>query len=144
MRKLVILATFFMFAAVFMTGCFHATVETGLDPSAKTINIPWANSFVFGLVPPPTVAAAAKCPGGVAKVETQRSFLNGLVGILTLQIYTPMAIKVTCAEVNEASELIGDAPEVSVSQAGGITNALDEAADLAMELGGPVIVRFDY
>lgn len=40
---------------------------------------------------------AARCPSGVARIETQISFLNGLVSILTLSIYTPMDIVVTCA-----------------------------------------------
>ena len=40
---------------------------------------------------------ASRCPDGVAKVETQLSFLNQVVHILTLGIYTPMDIRVTCA-----------------------------------------------
>jgi Bor protein len=48
-------------------------------------------------VPPSTVSTAEKCPKGVAKVETQHTFLNQLVGALTLEIYTPMQIRVTCA-----------------------------------------------
>lgn len=44
------------------------------------------------------MATAARCPTGVAKVETQLSFVNMLVGFLTLSIYTPMDIRVTCAE----------------------------------------------
>ena len=43
------------------------------------------------------VDATSKCRNGVSKVETQRSFLNGFVAILTLGIYAPMEIKVTCA-----------------------------------------------
>lgn len=79
-------------------GCYHATIETGAKPSAVTIEKHWASGWIFGLVPPKTVETASKCPSGVAKVETQLSFLNGLVSILTLSIYTPMDIRVTCAE----------------------------------------------
>jgi hypothetical protein len=39
----------------------------------------------------------------VAKVETQHTFLNQLVGFLTLGIYTPMQIRVTCATAASAS-----------------------------------------
>lgn len=49
------------------------------------------------LLPPSMVSTAERCPNGVAKVETQQSFVNQLVGFLTLGIYTPMQIKVTCA-----------------------------------------------
>ena len=83
---------------IVLSGCYHATVETGVTPSTEVIDQPFASSWIYGLVPPKTVATAERCSNGVAKVETQHSFLNQLVGILTLGIYTPMAIKVTCAE----------------------------------------------
>jgi len=34
----------------------------------------------------------------VAKVETKLSVLNGLVSIVTMSIYSPVAIRVMCAE----------------------------------------------
>jgi hypothetical protein len=86
-----------LLALLVLPGCYHATVNTGMTPGTQTIHQPWANSFVFGLVPPPTVEAMEQCPSGVARVETQHSFLNGLVAFLTFSIYTPMDILVTCA-----------------------------------------------
>ena len=63
--------------------------------AGQVIDIPWAHSWVYGLVPPAPVNASSQCTNGVAKVETEMSFLNGLVG-LTWGIYTPIHIKVTC------------------------------------------------
>ena len=80
-----------------LAACYHATIETGAPPSTTVIDKPWASSWVYGLVPPATVSTAAQCVGGVSRVETQHTFLNQLVGFLTLGIYTPMSIKVTCA-----------------------------------------------
>jgi hypothetical protein len=80
------------------TGCYHATIETGLQPSPQTVEKKWASGFIFGLVPPSTIETKAKCANGVAKVETQLSFLNQLVSALTLGIYTPMDIRATCAQ----------------------------------------------
>ncbi|HEY6784408.1 MAG TPA: hypothetical protein VI159_05620 [Gemmatimonadales bacterium] len=77
--------------------CYHATIETGLAPSNQVIEKDFASGWIYGLVPPSTVETQAKCPNGVAKVETQLSFVNQLVAFLTLDIYTPMNIKVTCA-----------------------------------------------
>lgn len=92
-RKLMLLLV-----VVLASGCYHATVETGLMPSAQTIEKPWAAGWLYGLVPPSTLETQQKCTNGVAKVETQLSFPNMLVGsYLTLGIYTPMSIKVTCA-----------------------------------------------
>jgi hypothetical protein len=78
-------------------GCFHAIIETGKPPGSTTIDQEWASGFIYGLVPPDKVDTSSKCPTGVSKVETQRSFLNSLVGIFTIGIYTPSQINVTCA-----------------------------------------------
>lgn len=78
-------------------GCYHATIETGLEPSNRTVGNKWASSWIYGLVPPKMLEAGEECDGGVARVETQISFTNGLVGWLTLGIYTPMEVVATCA-----------------------------------------------
>jgi len=120
-------------------GCYHAVIDTGLTPSGQVIEQPWAMSFVEGLVPPPIVETAAKCPDGVAKVETEHSFLNALVGAITFGIVTPMHIKVTCASRRGAM-----APTEPASRAGG-ARALEHALRLAVErsrqLSAPVYVQ---
>src|SRR5438046_9190955 len=89
--------------ALVLAACWHATIETGLTPSNQVIEKDFASAWIIGLVPPSTLETQAKCPNGVAKVETKLSFLNQLVEILTLDIYTPMSIKVTCAQGGRAS-----------------------------------------
>ena len=94
MRKLLALTILL----VATTGCYHATVDTGRAPSPQVVEKPWAHGFLWGLVPPATLETAQKCPNGVAKVETQVSFLNQVAGgFLTGGIYSPMSIRVTCA-----------------------------------------------
>ena len=100
--KFLLVLTFCMIA---ITGCYTTTIETGLPASNMTITKNWATGWVYGLVPPKTVEAAAQCPHGVAKVMTQLSFPNQLVGALTLGIYTPMTIQVTCARASETSRV---------------------------------------
>jgi hypothetical protein len=78
-------------------GCYHVTVITGAPAGPTVIDKPWQNSFVIGLVPPAELDVKSQCTQGVAKVETERSFLNGLVGALTENIYTPIHVPVTCA-----------------------------------------------
>lgn len=88
--------------ASIISGCYHATVNTGVAPGTRLIEQQWAKSFVFGLVPPDALDAMAQCGNqGVARVETQISFLNGLVSILTFSIFTPMEITVTCGQGQE-------------------------------------------
>ncbi len=58
-----------------------------------------ASGWLYGLVPPSTVAAEEDCGNrGVAVVETQLSFVNRLVHVLTLGIHTPMSITVICGD----------------------------------------------
>lgn len=78
-------------------GCFRATVETGLAPSGQVIRKESASAWLGGLVGPQKVEAQKQCPNGVAQVKTEQSLLNQLVGYITLGIYTPMTIQVTCA-----------------------------------------------
>lgn len=87
-----------LLASVALPGCYHATVETGRQPSPQVEEKAFASSWIYGLVPPKTMSTTAKCPDGVAKVETQLSFVNQLVSFVTLGIYTPMSIKATCAQ----------------------------------------------
>ena len=37
------------------------------------------------------------CPDGWAEIKTETSFANGLVDVVTLNIYNPQTIEVTCA-----------------------------------------------
>ncbi|MGD2068877.1 MAG: Bor family protein [Gemmatimonadota bacterium] len=91
-RMLAVLAV-----VLFSSGCYHATIVTGQPEGTQTISNAWASGFIAGLIPPSTVETASQCPNGVARVETQHSFLNLLVQGLTFSIYAPMTIEVTCA-----------------------------------------------
>ncbi|MCE2439926.1 MAG: Bor family protein [Candidatus Latescibacteria bacterium] len=93
-----------LLCVVVFSGCYAATIETGKTPSTRVVENNWAAGWIYGLVPPKVVATANLCPGGVAKVQTMLSFPNQLVRILTLGIYTPMTIRVTCALPQETSQ----------------------------------------
>jgi hypothetical protein len=127
-----------------LTGCFHATIETKLAPSDVVIANGWASCWILGLVPPSTVSTAAQCPNGVSKVETQRTFLNGLVGMLTLGIYTPMEIRVTCAGGGGAGleDRTADIVIAENASAEQISEAFAKAAQMSAESGIPIYVKF--
>ena len=86
-------------AALFLltAGCYHASIESGMKPGNDKIEKDWAAGWAWGLVGPEPIEAKSKCTSGLSKVETEHSFLNGLVGFLTLGIYTPMHLTVTCS-----------------------------------------------
>jgi hypothetical protein len=46
-------------AGTSLVACYHATIETGLTPSAQVLERSFASSWIYGLVPPKTVETAA-------------------------------------------------------------------------------------
>jgi len=90
------------FVLLFTAGCYHATVDTGLPSSGEGIHKSFASGWIYGLVPPATIETEDQCPHGVSRVETQQSFVNQLVGVVTFGIYTPMQIDVSCAARSSA------------------------------------------
>ena len=127
-----------------VAGCYHAVIETGRPAGSTVIDRPWAMSFVFGLVPPPVENVASQCPNGVARVETQHSFLNGLVAAVTFSIVTPMRITVTCASGGTAS-LDAAAPVVRLDAAATTAErekAFERAVRLSETTNQAVLVQF--
>jgi len=82
-----------------IAGCATQTFEMSGGNSSpiptKEIMQPF---FISGLGQTQEVDAAKVCGGvdKVAKVETQMSFINGLLGSLSWGIYTPRQAKVYC------------------------------------------------
>ena len=97
-------------AALLSSACYRVTVVTGAAPSATVVDKPWNHSFVAGIVPPPPVDVSKQCTTGVSKVVTQRSFLNGLVSVLTNSIYTPLQVTATCAAGAARTSALPPAP----------------------------------
>jgi hypothetical protein len=126
--------------SVLCAACFHAVIVTGRPESQTVVEKEWASSFIDGLVPPDVVDVSKDCPDGVAKVETQRTFLNSLVGGLTIGIYTPMDIRVTCAGTGghaSADFTIPESATPAERQA-----VINEAANAALASGKAVTVKF--
>lgn len=128
-------------AVIAMGACYHATIDTGRAPNGVTVSKLWANSFIYGLVPPAVVETASRCPNGIARVETQLSFLNQLVGIITLGIYTPMEVQVACAG-NAALSPSEPVVQVDPSQKDGGVKAIEKAMELSKTSQTVVLVQF--
>ncbi|MFN8669108.1 MAG: Bor family protein [Gemmatimonadaceae bacterium] len=122
--------------------CYHQVIDTGKPASPTVIDKPWQMSFIYGLVPPPELNVAQQCPGGVAKVETQHSFLNGLVAGLTFGILTPMQVTVTCAATGRAA-VDTNAPKIGAgSTSTERAQALEQAIEQSNESGKAVLLQF--
>ncbi len=128
--------------ACLLSGCFHQLAQAGRTPGTTVIERPWTATWLWGLVPADEISVVAQCPNGVATVETQQSFLNGLVGGLTLGIYTPQEVRVPCAS---ASGALPGVRHTDVAQEAPISErvaAIREAIGLAVETHETVQVRY--
>ena len=132
------------FSVYCLSGCYHAEIATGLQSSNQKIEESFAACWLYGLIPPSTVYTASKCPNGVAKVETEHSFVNYLVSYLTLGIYTPISITVTCAEKMSGS-IDYKSPDMTVKDGGNgqeFVDALMKAADIAVKEKRAVYIEY--
>ena len=100
-----------------LTGCYHAVIETGRQPSGQTIERPWASGFIAGLIGPDAVNTASQCPNGVARVETYHSIPNVLAQMITGSLYSPMTIEVHCAAAGGvgAADIVDSPDELEVA-----------------------------
>jgi hypothetical protein len=123
--------------------CYHQVVQTGRTPGTTVVDKPWVSTWVFGLVPATEIDVRRECPSGIATVETETSFVNGLVGVVTLGIYTPQHARVTCATRTAnlptgAVEIVIPA-DASAAQSAAI---VDRAAQQALTTHTAVVLRF--
>jgi hypothetical protein len=86
-----------------LSGCFHQVVATGLAPGQTKVDKPWTSTFIFGLVEAKPIDVRQQCPGGVAFVESKFTVKNWLGAVVTLGIWYPWHVTVTCASGGRAS-----------------------------------------
>lgn len=130
-----------LIAVLSTSACYHQVVQTGKPAGNTVIDRPWTSTFIFGLVAASEINTASQCPNGVATVETQQSFLNGVVGLLTFGLYTPLTVTITCA----GTAPLPDMPQIEVpagARADELMAATNEAVELARRTGGKVAIRY--
>lgn len=136
-------ATIVMLLALGVGGCYHQVMESGLAAGPTVLDIGSVNTGVFGLSGA-TVDVRQHCPGGVAIVATEMSFMNGVLTGITLGLYTPRHVTITCA----ASSALFPANATIVSVAeyedeDSVSASLLRAVEDAKESGGPVGLVFN-
>ncbi len=127
-------------ATVASTGCYHAVVETGRPAGGTIVSRPWTPTFLWGLVAAPEINVAAQCPRGIARVDTELSFVNALATIVTFGIYSPRSVTVTCA--SGSASLNGRVIEVAGTDINARLAAMNAATEASVRTGEPVFVRF--
>jgi len=130
--------------AVSGTACWHQVVNTGRPAGATVIDMPWVQGWLWGLVAPQPIETRAQCPSGVATVVSETSFQNGLVSFITLGIYTPQHVTITCAAGGRAAAPRG-ATELSIPKSATAEEAAaiwSQAIQLSAEQHAPVVLHF--
>ena len=97
MRKLLLISI--VLAGFALSSCYQVSVGTKRAgvPSRNPDYESWQTLLIYGLVPISTHHKINDiCANGVEAVKTYMSFLNGLVGFLTMEIYTPVTLQVWC------------------------------------------------
>jgi hypothetical protein len=98
----------------------------------------WATTFVYGVVPATVAQAAAQCQDGLAKVRRGQTPANTLVSIVTIGMFNPITILVTCALPSEKPAI--DVPaDATLDER---RNALADAVDESLKTHRPVVVRY--
>ncbi|MEZ8824023.1 Bor family protein [Vibrio amylolyticus] len=93
MKKLLLLATL----SLAVTGCAQQTFVMTPQESEPAVTESH-HFFIDGLAQKKEVDAAEVCHGAdqVAKVEVQKTFVNGLLEFVTFGIYSPREARVYC------------------------------------------------
>lgn len=95
MKKVIFAAV----TAVLLSGCAQQTfnMDQGIATAPKQVTT--HHFFVSGIGQKKSIDAAKVCGSAdkVVRVETQQTFVNGLLGVVTFGIYTPREARVYCA-----------------------------------------------
>ena len=85
--------------ALLITGCAQQTFYIQNKPAAVAPKETITHHFFVSEIGLETVDAAKICGAeNVVKTETQQTFVNGLLGFITLGIYTPLEALCMCSQ----------------------------------------------
>ena len=87
--------------ALLITGCAQQTFTVQNKPAAVAPKgIITHHFFVSGIGQKENCRCGKICGGAenVVEAETQQTFVNGLLGFITLGIYTPLEARVYCSQ----------------------------------------------
>jgi hypothetical protein len=82
------------------SGCFTSIVKSGAPAAAAAIehDEKWHSGLIYGIVELSGPYDLSRiCPNGWAEIKTETSFVNGLVQLVTWNIYNPQSVTVRCA-----------------------------------------------
>jgi hypothetical protein len=82
-------------AALALAGCHTMRFELSDEPVGKTVT-ERKHYFVEGLIPTRVIDVTDHCANGAVAVMEETTFVDGLLGLVTLSIYTPRSSTYYC------------------------------------------------
>jgi len=83
-------------ASVTLSSCYNYTSVVGKGAQGNSKSTEWNHYVIYGLAPVGVSDSKEMAKGATDyTVQTQQSFVNGLVSLLTFGIYTPTETTVT-------------------------------------------------
>jgi hypothetical protein len=87
-------------SSALITGCFTTTIVSGRPsrPATVAYDSRWHHGVLWGIgeVSGPYDLSEI-CPHGWAEIETETSFVNGVVSAATSSLYSPQTVSVRCS-----------------------------------------------
>ena len=83
-------------AAAMQSNCYK-TVYHSPKAAPGIVHEGTNQHFIGGLINESIVDAQQLCPKGIAQYRYEQSFVDGLIGFLTMGLYTPASWSITCA-----------------------------------------------
>jgi hypothetical protein len=110
--------------AFLATGCYTVRFQSNLTPGGAKFEEK-GNFFLWGLIGEKEVDLKKLCPTGPARWQNQQTFVDGLIGAVTLGIYIPRTINVECAGAKAMQspmngDLLSQYPIVDATETGGL------------------------
>ncbi|OWY74533.1 Bor family protein [Pantoea sp. AMG 501] len=89
-----------IFLAVTLAACAKQSFDLKKDSAGTPAKEETHHFFISGLGQKKNIDAAAVCGGAdkVSRTETQLSFMNGFLNVITFGIYTPGEASVYCSK----------------------------------------------
>lgn len=84
-------------ASLLATACHSMRFEVGNGPEVNVVH-DRKTYWLGGLVNTQRVDVSQFCPAGAVAIREETTFVDGLLGLVTLSIYTPRSSYYHCAE----------------------------------------------
>jgi Bor protein len=118
-----------------LSGCYTTTLRSGAvaNPATVAFDDRWHHGLFWGLAELSGPYDLKQiCPEGWAEIETETSFINGLLHYLTSGVYASQTVSVRCAARAGQARLTNRAPQRTAAVAGGAGRVRSEAGSSAL------------